>query len=355
MIHTVRLSHLRVRPAAFVAWAALSVPAAAFAQGDVHPTPSSAPPPSSSPVSPATVPTTPAPAPPTFPAPKLGGYIQARETAQHDIGLTALLNRSRFSIDGSLPTNFTYRLLVELEASAGAKAPATVSLREAIARWSWNGGALTAGQFKTPFSREYLLPVPVLETADFAAVVDSLAPKYDVGAMAEYAFGPFASVYAGVFNGEGQNATANRDSTVLGVARVVARPFAQLAVGASYARDGRDSLRWGVEGNVEEYGGVVRAEYITRHVKGRATSRDDRGWYVFGGYRVVPFVQLIGRQEDFQRPWYGVARRVRGTTLGANIDLAPNRVKLLVEATRKRTGAKQTRGDALIGQLQVRF
>jgi hypothetical protein len=288
-------------------------------------------------------------------APKLGGYLQAREVAQERVGLTATLNRARFSIDGAMPAKFTYRFLVELEAATGARTPAAVSLREAIVRWAPGSFALTAGQFKTPFSREYLLPVPVLETADFAAVVDSLAPKYDVGAMVEYALGPYATAYLGAFNGEGQNATANRDSTVMAVGRLVVRPLAQLGLGASLARDGDDSLRWGVEGMAEEWGGMIRAEYITRHRQGRARDRDDFGWYVLGGLRVTPQVQLIARQEDFQRPTIGIVRRVRATTIGANFEIAPNRVRLLIEGVRRASGAAQSRTDALIGQLQVRF
>ena len=287
--------------------------------------------------------------------PKLGGYLQAREVAQRGVGLTATLNRARFSIDGAMPAKFSYRFLVELEAATGARTPAAVSLREAIVRWAPGSFALTAGQFKTPFSREYLLAVPLLETADFAAVVDSLAPKYDVGAMVEYAFGPYASAFLGAFNGEGQNATANRDSTVMAVGRVVVRPLAPLALGASLARDGDDSLRWGVEAMAEERGGMIRAEYITRHRQGRERDRDDFGWYVLAGLRVTPQVQLIARQEDFQRPAIGIARRVRATTLGANLEIVPNRVRLLIEGVRRASGAQQSRTDALIGQLQVRF
>lgn len=287
--------------------------------------------------------------------PRLGGYLQAREIAQEHAGLTSVLNRARFSIDGALPSRFTYRALVEMEASAGRNAAATVSLREAIIKWSPGALAITAGQFKTPFSREYLLPVPVLETADFAAVVDSLAPKYDVGVMAEYAVGPYVSAALGAFNGEGANSTVNRDSVVMMVGRIVARPLAQLALGGSVARDGADSLRWGLEANVEHQGVVIRSEYLTRHRRGREQSRDDFGWYVFGGVRVTPPIQLIARQEDFHRPAYGIARRVRATTFGANFEIAPNRVRLLVEGVRRATGAKQQRVDTFIAQLQVRF
>jgi len=262
----------------------------------------------------------------------------------------------RISADGALPSKFAYRVLVEYQAPAGARVPATVSLREAIIRWSPGALALWAGQFKTPFSKEYLLPVPVLETADFAAVVDSLTPKYDIGAMAEWTPGPWGVFSLGVFNGEGQNATgANRDSLVLPVARAVLRPLAPLSLGASVARDSKDSLRAGIEAAVEQWGGMVRAEYITRHRRGRDRDRDDFGWYVLGTLRVLPPVQLLGRIEDFQRPAYGVARRVRAVTVGTNIELAPNRVRLLVEGVRRASGPRQQNIDTLIGQLQVRF
>jgi len=289
---------------------------------------------------------------PALIAPKLAGYVQVRETAQENGGLTATLNRARFSIDGTLPAKFGYRLLTELQASTGARTPAAVSLREAIVRWAPGAFAVTAGQFKTPFSREYLLPVPVLETPDFAAVIDSLAPKYDIGAMVEYTWGPLAAGYLGAFNGEGQNASANRDSTVLVVGRIVVRPLAQLALGASVAHDHGDSLRWGIEAQAEERGLMARAEYLARR---RPFQDDDFGWYVLGGFRITPQIQIIARQEDFQRPAIGTSRRVRATTLGAIIEVAPNRVRLLIDGVRELAGASQRRMDSLIGQIQVRF
>src|SRR5258706_9902789 len=71
---------------------------------------------------------TPIAAAPALATPRLGGYFQAREIAREQVGLTALLNRARFSIDGALPSRFSYRALVELEASAGVRNPAIVSL-----------------------------------------------------------------------------------------------------------------------------------------------------------------------------------------------------------------------------------
>lgn len=288
-------------------------------------------------------------------APKLGGYFQVRQIAQEHVGLTALLNRARFSIDGALPSRFAYRALIEMQASAGARLPATVSLREAIVRWSPAPFALTAGEFKTPFTREYLIPVPALELADLATVVDSLAPKYDVGVMGEVAYGGLASLSLGVFNGEGANAVANRDSTVMLVGRVTTRPIPQLALGASATHDGPDSLRWGAEASLQQSGVVVRSEYVTRHLRGRARGDDDFGWYVLESLRVTPRLQLVARQEDFQRPARGISKRMRGLAYATNIDIAPNRIRLLLEFSRRLSGAKPTRADAFIAQMQVQF
>ncbi len=287
--------------------------------------------------------------------PKLGGYLQVRNVAQQRAGLTTLLNRARFSIDGALPSGFTYRFLTELEASAGARSPATVSLREAILKWSRAPFAITAGEFKTPFTREYLIPVPQVELADLATAVDSLAPRYDVGVMGEVALGATATLALGVFNGEGANAIANRDSVVLFVARATARPIPQLTLGASGTRDGADSLRWGVDLNAQEFGGVVRAEYVTRRVRGRPIGQNDFGWYVFEAFRLTPRIQLVARQEDFQRPSRGVASRLRGMAYGTNVEIAPNRLRLLVEFSRRISGARPTRTDSFIAQIQGQF
>ena len=75
------------------------------------------------------------------------------------------------------------------------------------------------GQFKTPFTREFITSLAEVETADRAFVVDTLAPKRDIGVMADYAVGGLATFTAGIFNGDGQNVTSNADSSLLGVAR----------------------------------------------------------------------------------------------------------------------------------------
>jgi len=289
---------------------------------------------------------------PDIPPPRLGGYLQLRETWVEPTGLTATLNRARFSIDGSLPNRFSYRALVEMQAGATARTAATVSLREAIIRWSRAPWAIQAGQFKTPFSREYLIAVPALEAADFSAVVDSLAPKYDLGVMAEFA-APIFTVQVGAFNGEGQNAGLNRDSTVLWVARAGVRPLAQATLAGHVARAHRDSVRYGADLSLEHAGWLARGEFLGQWRRGR--DRDDLGWYLLGGYRVLPWLQLIAKQEDYQRPSIGVSRRVSATVGGANVELPGGRTRLLANFVSRRSGFPRRKLNSVIGQVQVRF
>ncbi len=297
-------------------------------------------------------------APPSAPAiapPRLGGYVQARETLAHGTWLTGTLNRARLSIDGALPRHFAYEAMLELEAAQGARLPSTPSLREAFVRWTPGAFALTAGQMKSPFSREFLVPSSELETADLAAVVDSLAPHYELGVMGRWGARRWLDLAAGVFNGEGANASANRDSTALGMGRVVVRPIGAAAVGGSLALDSADSLRWACDVNLEYRRATVRGESVRRHVDGQPSNLADRGWYVLALYRASPLVQLQVRAEDFQRPAYGPARRVRGATVGVNLDLVPGHVRLVVNGTNRTSGAAQRHAHALIAQLQARF
>ena len=192
-----------------------------------------------------------------------------------------------------------------------------MSLREATVKWSPAPFAITAGEFKTPFTREYLIPVPALELADLATVVDSLAPKYDVGRHGRRSpSAPSPRCRLGVFNGEGANATANRDSIVMFVGRVTARPLPQLALGASATHDGADSLRWGVDASAQQFG--RRGARRVRHpppARPRARARTTSAGTCSSRFASSPRVQLVARQEDFQRPARGAREPAAGLGL----------------------------------------
>ena len=285
--------------------------------------------------------------------PKVGGYLQARETYENGPGLTATLNRARVIVEGPMPEHFSYRVMAEFQSAASSpSATAGVSLRDAFIRWANGKWSATAGQYKTPFSREYLMSISTLETPNRARL-ENLGPKRDIGVMAEYVLEPDLRISAGVFNGEGQNASFNRDSTMMFVGRIVARPLPHLSVGASGTASGDDSTRIQFEAGVEYGGFALRGEYVRLERDGDDTR--DEGWYGLATYRVAGGLSLALRQE-------AIARRLESpelteldaTTAGAWYDFGGGRMRAWLdwEHATPRAGDDI---DTVIAQLQVRF
>lgn len=291
----------------------------------------------------------PAPAPTV----KVGGYVQVRETYRSDAKLTATLNRARIGADGNLATGFSYRVLVEYESGGSATTAAGVALRDAYIRWTRQAFSVTAGQYKTPFSPEYLTSITQVETADRATVVDSLAPKRDIGVMAQYTLENYGSVALGIFNGEGQNRIVNVDSSSLVVGRVTVRPVGFLTLGTNVAAYKSDSTRYGVDGALEYQGITARGEFIwnSRH-NGAAV---DKGWYGLVAYKVLPWVQLVARQERFERPAITGKVRTVATSGGVNAWFVGERVRILANYVSRKLGTPGVRTGTLVTQLQVRF
>jgi Phosphate-selective porin O and P len=294
------------------------------------------------------------PPPPAAPAPavRFTGYLQARETYRDGQGLTASVNRARLTALGNATPSVSWRIQGEFRTGSIGTGKASVSLQDAYVRYEAGQFGIQAGQFKTPFTREFLTSLSDVETADRATVVDSLAPKRDIGLMADYALGSISTVTLGVFNGEGQNVTANTDSALLWVGRVTARPARYLTLGVNAARYGSDSTRYGVDGSLEYRGAALKGEYLGQHRGGGAL--DDKGWYAQATYRVLPRVQLVLKQEDFRRSAISTAVRNRGTTGGVNLEFG-GKVRLLADYVSRKIGTPGTRQGVLITQAQVRF
>ena len=285
--------------------------------------------------------------------PRVGGYLQARETYQNKVGVTGSLNRARLSVDGGLPQHFSYRVLVEYEANGTATTAASVSLRDAYIRWQSEDFTFTAGQFKVPFSREFITSITAIETADRATVVDSLAPKRDIGVMGEWRLGTLAGLSLGIYNGDGQNKPANRDSSLMVSGRVSIRPIPILTLATEVARYNRDSTRYGADGSLEWRGIILRGEYIAQHR--RLKQPVDWGFFGLAAYRVNPWLQLVLKRERFQRPAIGSAQYNAATTGGVNVDLPGGRTRFIADYVARRIAFPGTLTGSLITQLQVRF
>jgi hypothetical protein len=294
--------------------------------------------------------------PPQAPAPspvKLSGYIQAREVYQSKAGLTSSINRARLSASGGIAQGVTWRIQGEFRTGSVGTGRASVSLQDAYIRYNPGAWAVQAGQFKTPFTREFLTSLADIETADRATVVDSLAPKRDIGLMAEYIYRR-VGIWAGVFNGEGQNVTANTDSTMLGVARLAVRLLPHLALGVNGARYFGDSTRYGVDAAYEDDRFALKGEYLGQ-TRDEVSGPDDWGWYGLAAVFVIPTVQAVGKFEEFARPGITSAVRNQAWTAGLNVYPSGRSLRLSFDYLSREIGEPGVRKGRLLAQVQAKF
>ena len=289
------------------------------------------------------------------PSVRLSGYIQGRLTGQEDVGLTGSINRARLSAAGSVAGDVSWRIQGEFRTGNVGTGRASVALQDAYVRWTHNTLGMQIGQFKTPFTREFITSLSEVETADRATVVDSLAPKRDIGLMADYALGGRATIVVGIFNGEGQNVTSNTDSTELGVARVTYRPTPFLMLGVNAARYFADSTRYGVDANVEAPWIILRGEYIGQH-RDILDVDDDKGWYALAAAPVRPWLQPLLKFEWFERS--GVApdaSKNRAWTAGVNLFPWGRATRFTLEYVSRKVGEPGVRRGLGLAQAQVIF
>jgi hypothetical protein len=282
---------------------------------------------------------------------RLGGYIQARTSYQDGSGLVFSINRARLTVDGYIGGGFGYRIQTEFAVPVAGLAG--VSVRDAVIRWSKGGFGIGAGQYKTPFSLEYITSIAVIETADRASAIDSLATKRDIGVGVDYTAGNLGWVAIGVYNGGGQNRPTNPDTTLLVVGRLSVRPLPYLSLGFSGATT-RDSTRYGADLWADYRGFGLKAEYIT--LARDALNTPDKGWYAQATYRLVPWIQLVVKQEDFRRAdeiTHGYKNHA--TTIGTNLEFAAAKIQLTVDYVRRTLGNPGVTHGTLITQLQARF
>lgn len=284
---------------------------------------------------------------------KLSGYLQGREVYQNKVGITSSINRARLTASGGIVQAVTWRVQGEFRTGSVGTGRASVSLQDAYIRYNPGSWAVQIGQFKTPFTREFIASLADIETADRATAVDSLAPKRDIGLMGEYAYRQI-SVWAGVFNGEGQNVTANSDSTVLGVLRMAARLNPQLSIGVNGARYFGDSTRYGIDAAYEGSRFAVKGEYLGQ-TRDEGSGPDDWGWYGLGAIYVIPTVQAVGKYEEFNRPGIPAAAKNRAWTAGLNVYPSGRNFRLTFDYVSRKIGDPGTRKGRLLGQVQVKF
>lgn len=239
--------------------------------------------------------------PPSSASVRVFGYIQPRFQSDGD-SASFFLRRVRFGAQGAAAAWASFRVQAELRTGGDTgTAAATVEMTDAWVAAANVHWVATAGQFKTPFSREQLQSASTLELAERTLVETAVAPARDVGAMVEWHTLPGARqvvhVAGGAFNGEGANRATNPDGRMLYVARLSAGTRA-VEIAGNVANDNHGT-RWGADGQVLRGAWIFRGEVLSFDHEPAAAGRD-RGWYLLGGYTMLQrHLQLAARVEAF--------------------------------------------------------
>lgn len=70
---------------------------------------------------------------------------------------------------------------------------------------------------------------------------------------------------------------------------------------------------------------------------------------------MIPWVQLVLKQEEFERPAISATLHNRATTGGVNVEFGSGKVRLLADCVSRKIGTPGTRTGMLITQAQIKF
>ncbi|MBA3317594.1 MAG: hypothetical protein H0T50_05820 [Gemmatimonadales bacterium] len=126
-----------------------------------------------------------------------------------------------------------------------------------------------------------------------------------------------------------------------------------LSLGANVANYGGDSTRYGLDASLEYFGALLRGEYMVQDRD--LVSIADKGWYGLAAYRLRPWLQVVGKQEDFRRSGISGDLPNRATTAGVNLDFPGGKVRLSADYVSRKIGTPGVRRGTVIAQAQVKF
>jgi phosphate-selective porin len=288
----------------------------------------------------------------------LSGYTQVQYTTQ-DVGVDGFtLRRVRLSLTGEILKNVRFKIQAD-----ALKSPL---LLDAYLEFGFHSAAsVRVGQMKIPFSLESQTSSGELDMINRTQVVSKIAPGWDIGSYGRdigltlFGKASFLEYTLGVFNGSGINKT-DADDRKDWVGRLAVHPlsFLMLAVagynGKTVPSAGAAPVtraRLGLEAAFLLNDISLKSEFI----QGQDGDTMRQGWYVQGGYFVLPKqLQGLVRFDSYDTDRNTPLDRTDVWTLGVNWFLAA-RTKLTVNAEITRDESGRTTNKALIAQFQAAF
>jgi hypothetical protein len=264
-------------------------------------------------------------------SPNLSGYISVRGTRVDDV--TAYqINRGRLTVmegpksflgvriqgdfstgqTGQLKSDSTVSGFTLTDAYAEIVVPATLSRNHVILREL--RPALIVGQFKTPFSLEYLTSFSLLKTANRSQAVDRLSQKRDIGAQGQIGWGNYVMLTSAVVNGAGPNVTTNANGTEMFLSRLTVTPLPWLELSGKIEREDTDKA-WGYDARAVWHDLTVEGEGIYRK---RPTSStvftDAAGGYALIAYKILPWLEPVYKYDRYWDTKFTTLSSTSGTT-----------------------------------------
>lgn len=263
-------------------------------------------------------------------APKLGGYIigsykySSQDDANGGPGFGVRL--VRVYVDGTILTDFKYRLQVELNG--------TPHIKDFFIDWShWKEFGVKIGQFKRCFTFENPYNPWDVGVGDYSQLTKKLSGMGDYngepsmggrdqGIVIHGDLFPIGSTRhrflhyeLGIYNGQGINQTdKNKRKDVIG--NIQFQPIKDLFIGA-FGWNGNtvingltvDRKRWAVGAKYEHQGWSARAEYA--HSNGKAVKTADGisyisdndaadAWYVTAGIPCTKWLKIYGKYDAYR-------------------------------------------------------
>lgn len=276
----------------------------------------------------------------------LSGYLAARQTRRQD-STTFSISRIRLTAQARPLPFLAVRVqggISNSDIGSASSMVGTFAFSDAYVqlappdahRFQAVHPSLIVGQFKMPFSLEYLTPYSHLLTVDRSQAVDGLSIKRDIGVMGQVHLARYATLDAALANGSGSNTTSNPDGREVAMARLTIMPFPQLALAGKWAREG-GVHRWGYDARLLVGPATVEGEVIqVRDSAGAAVSHASGG-YALVAYKVLPWLQPVVKWEQFHQTLATTdvlvadERLSTWTTFGVNFVAPRDRVRLQVD------------------------
>jgi phosphate-selective porin O/P len=266
------------------------------------------------------------------------GYGAVRQTLRSDTN-TFSVQRARLTAVARPVPIAAFRLQADFAATGRASGTAVPSFAltdayvqlsppESSVTYRRYSPALLVGQFKTPFSLEYLTLFALLPTANRSQAADSLATRRDIGVMGQVQAWNRVVLAAAVVNGQGSNNPANPTGGEMVLGRLTLVPVLKsLAVAGKWLAHGGDhrwgaDARWFTDPRLLPGSILVEGEWLRRAGSPTAgTDTDGSGGYALVLWRALAWLEPIVKWEQLRESHSTTTtrseRRTTWTTYGA--------------------------------------